>query len=125
MKRYDSNMKRYDSNMDKECIELCNALNSVQGIRTFESCCGHAKAPMRIWFYSSKNRPLFIIAKSINRMYGGPISNKSELKEWTCILTHNDVPERPVFFLESPSKGRKAYKQAKIIANNISELLKG
>ena len=39
--------------MDKECISLCNAINSVEGLRTTESCCGHEKDTFRIYFQLS------------------------------------------------------------------------
>ncbi len=31
--------------MDPECITLCNALNTLPGVRTHASCCGHGKSP--------------------------------------------------------------------------------
>jgi len=34
-------MPDYPSDMDVECIPLCDALNSLPGIQTSESCCGH------------------------------------------------------------------------------------
>lgn len=39
----------YDD-MDKEIVNLCKALNSIDGIETVESCCGHGKEKCRIWF---------------------------------------------------------------------------
>lgn len=41
---------KYDDRMDPECIELCDALNGLPGIRTIESCCGHGKEPFRVFF---------------------------------------------------------------------------
>ena len=32
---------KYDKYMDTECIALCDELNSLKGVKTFESCCGH------------------------------------------------------------------------------------
>lgn len=49
MKLEDNNLN-YDGNMDKECVELCNALNNIPYVTTFESCCGHGKDVFRIWF---------------------------------------------------------------------------
>ena len=40
----------YDANMDPECIQLCDALNSMPCVKTFESCCGHGMHSFRIWF---------------------------------------------------------------------------
>jgi hypothetical protein len=39
-----------DYSMDKECVPLCDAINRIDGIDTFESCCGHGNKPFRIWF---------------------------------------------------------------------------
>jgi hypothetical protein len=38
------------SDLDKECLDLCVALNRLDGIRTTSSCCGHGKDPYMIWF---------------------------------------------------------------------------
>jgi hypothetical protein len=43
-------IKRYDQWMDSECVPLCDALNNLPGIETFESCCGHGKSPFMIFF---------------------------------------------------------------------------
>ena len=40
----------YDEYMDKECIEVCDLLNSYPGVKTFESCCGHLKNIMYLSF---------------------------------------------------------------------------
>lgn len=39
----------YDE-IDKEIVELCRALNSIDGIETIESCCGHGKEKCQIYF---------------------------------------------------------------------------
>lgn len=35
--------------LDQECINLCKAINSIPGIETVESCCGHGESPYLIW----------------------------------------------------------------------------
>jgi len=40
----------YDDQMDIECIPLCNAINKLKGLETFESCCGHKRDNFLIWF---------------------------------------------------------------------------
>lgn len=35
---------------DKACIDLCRALNKLDGVKTYSSCCGHGKDEYRIWF---------------------------------------------------------------------------
>ena len=44
------NYLNYDGHIDKECVELCNALNNIPYVTTFESCCGHGKDVYKIWF---------------------------------------------------------------------------
>lgn len=41
---------RYDERMDPECVELCDAINSLPGLSTFESCWGHGVQRFSIWF---------------------------------------------------------------------------
>lgn len=57
--------------MDPLCILLCDVLNSVSGIKTTESCCGHGKTPYRIWFKCLKNDSygLSLITRAIDRRY--------------------------------------------------------
>ena len=38
----------YDD-IDKEIVELCRALNSIDGVETVESCCGHGERECHIW----------------------------------------------------------------------------
>ena len=42
---------RYNGLMDNECIELCDALNNLPNLQTFESCCGNLKNRYSIWFF--------------------------------------------------------------------------
>ena len=54
---------KYPKSMDKECIPLCDALNALPGIETFESCCGHLKRPFVVFFTAQKIedlRPILI-----------------------------------------------------------------
>lgn len=44
-------MKEIDySELDAECVELCKVINSIRGLCTIESCCGHGKEPYHIFF---------------------------------------------------------------------------
>jgi hypothetical protein len=36
--------------MDAECVDLCDTINSMKGLETVESCCGHNYQPYRIFF---------------------------------------------------------------------------
>ena len=61
----------YDGNMDKECIPLCDALNSLPDVETTESCCGHCKDRFRIFFKCKNPYSLSVIARVFNRRYSG------------------------------------------------------
>ena len=61
----------YDGNMDKECIPLCDALNSLPNVETIESCCGHCKDRFRIFFKCKNPYSLSVIARVFNRRYSG------------------------------------------------------
>lgn len=114
---------KYDGRMDKQCVVLCDAINKIPGVRTTESCCGHGKQPMRIWLRVKTVQNLFILARSVNRMYGGPVNNRTEFREWSVIVQDQDSGIGVVFLLESSTKGRQAYRQANRIARNIRDSL--
>jgi len=52
--------------MDPECISLCEALNDLPGISTFESCQGHGRHPFWIFFKASSLQDLLPIVVCIN-----------------------------------------------------------
>ena len=59
----------YDEYMDKECIEVCDLLNSYPGVKTFESCCGHLKDRYMIFFKCNNFVSLAKIFRCVNRNY--------------------------------------------------------
>lgn len=61
----------YDGNMDKECIQICDVLNSISDVRTTESCCGHCKDRFMIFFTCDNPHSLAIIARVFDRRYIG------------------------------------------------------
>lgn len=36
--------------MDRECVNLCKAINEIPALCTLESCCGHGKSAYDIYF---------------------------------------------------------------------------
>lgn len=62
---------KYDKYMDAECIPLCDALNSLPGVKTTSSCCGHCKNKFMVFFDCENAVSLSIIARSFNRRYSG------------------------------------------------------
>lgn len=61
----------YDGNMDKECIQICDALNSISDVHTTECCCGHCKDRFRVFFTCNNPHSLAIIARVFDRRYIG------------------------------------------------------
>lgn len=61
----------YDGNMDKECIPICDALNSIPDVLTKESCCGHCKDRFMIFLTCDNPHSLAIIARVFDRRYIG------------------------------------------------------
>ena len=61
----------YDGNMDKECIQICDALNSISDVRTTESCCGHCKDRFMVFFTCDNPHSLAVIARVFDRRYIG------------------------------------------------------
>lgn len=79
----------YGDRMDPECVKVCDALNALPGIRTFESCCGHGEHPFRVWFFSAEVQQLAPVMEALDH-------------EWRVELSHVDCPYRVVFMLEGP-----------------------
>ena len=120
----------YDGLMDPECIPLCNALNTIKGIKTIESCCGHGEQPFMVWFTLEKEffENLHVVSRVMDRNYGGfvNVEYSDETwglgKGWRCQTSCNDtkMSGKLVFEINSGEfMGEKAYGQANRIAENI------
>ena len=83
----------YDGNMDKECIELCDTLNKLPGVKTFESCCGHLKDRYSIWFFCEDIDTISRLGRSVDRNYSDG--------KWEIIVDSTDTNPRGVFWLRS------------------------
>ena len=122
---------KYDEYMDKECIELCDAINEIPFLVTDSSCCGHGKDTFDIWVKAKNLEGLYILARVIDRRYCGPVTeiwdkDRDRIKylPWNLLVEDSDATMGPVFHLQSSSKGDLAYEQAKKIAQNIRHTLK-
>jgi hypothetical protein len=84
--------------MDAECVDLCNAINSMKGLETVESCCGHNHQPYRIFFKCYELSALRFLQSCIDNRYWKYGS------EWTITSHISDTgPETLYFLLESKS----------------------
>ena len=123
--------------MDSPCVELCKAINKLQGLHTTNSCCGHGKESYNISIIAEHINDLYPLAKCVDftvvKVYG-----------WT--LTGIEMPYLPKsfemldfsrkhnlkvgFLLDSGANmGLKAYAQARRIAlfilNTYNSIEKG
>jgi hypothetical protein len=76
--------------MDAECIPICDALNSLPGITTFESCCGHGK----------ERHVIFFRAMTIEALH--PILRCAESSAWRLRVYWSNGGEFAAFILEGP-----------------------
>lgn len=97
----------YCEPIDKECAGLCDFLNSLSGIKTIESCCGHGKEPYRIWF----------IPESLDCL-PNLLSNFSDFGDWRIEIYVADSGQPVRWIIEGPI-GKKAYEQSIDIASPV------
>jgi len=103
--------------MDAECVNICDAINKIPGLRTLESCCGHGDYPFRIWFLIDDPRTLPMLLYFCDPCHVG--------FRWDCKVT-TDCAMSPVHYrIESLEIGEEAYLQAEVIATEVQEFLEG
>lgn len=106
----------YSGEMDTECVSLCDAINTIPGLRTTSSCSGHEKKPMHIWLNAKDHYDLFVLSRAIDPRYGN--------KDWNLSVVLTDREETLICFLLSSNKaGKEAYKEANEIARLIAKTL--
>lgn len=113
----------YDKDMDEEVIPLCNAMNSLNGIETFESCCGHSCDSFRIWFKVTDPIGLFFLTRCVDHRYWkyGYLW-KIELTVGDSMFKDGSLPI--TYMLNSgPIVGEDAYKQATDLLKNMDNHL--
>ena len=103
---------KYDGKMDKECIPLCDALNSLPDVETTESCCGHCKDRFRIFFKCKNPYSLSVIARVFNRRYSG-----TKLQWIIEVETHDNGGYN--YFVHSV----EAYENNAMMEKDISQLV--
>lgn len=60
---------RLPPDMDGECISLCDTLNRLPGVETFESCCGHGERPFWVFFRCINLGSLSRLGRCVSRNY--------------------------------------------------------
>jgi len=84
---------KYPDTMDKECIEICNVLNSLPGVRTFESCCGHLKDIYSIWFFCDNINTISRLGRTVDKNYSDG--------KWELLVDSTDTHPVGVFWLRT------------------------
>ena len=92
------------ADVDEQCRALCEALNTLPGIKTVESCCGHGERPFRIWFEAHSLKSLPLVAYHTVPCHVGFF--------WNCRVTTDCAMSPVLFLLESIEVGEVAYEQA-------------
>lgn len=104
---------------DNELVPICNALNSLPGIRTTECCSGHNIHKPLIFFRVTNPAGIFFLTRCKDRRYW------KYGHKWNIELQVGDTYENelPTEYLLTPisknTKGEKAVKQLNDLVNNM------
>ena len=113
--RTNRNLKYWE--FDSEVINLCFAINSIEGLHTIDSCCGHGKNPYNIFFRirSLENLKTFLYAIDEDQRPSG----------WDVQAYLNSLSDEVMFLLTGPvGDFQGAEKIAKMISKYLSRNLK-
>ena len=101
----------FPSDMDKECIEICNTLNTLPETETFESCCGHLKYPFSVWFFCNSIDTLSRLGRCVERNYSDG--------KWEIVVDSTDAHPKGVFWLRS----KKPFKTQEEMSESVNFLI--
>ncbi len=99
--------------LDPECYPLCLAINAIQGLETFESCCGHGRKPFRIHLHALAFEDTASLARIIDHHPGWKLT-----VEWNATFHH-------CYLTLTGPRGIQAYRQAELISSELTEFLRG
>ncbi len=102
---------KYDEYMEQDCVAICNMLNLLPKLRTFESCCGHLKEPFRVWFFCDSMDTISRLGRLVSRNYSDG--------KWELIIDTTDTHPRGVFCLQS----KKPFKTEEEMDASLSRLI--
>ena len=81
--------------MDKECISICEVLNRLPDVTTYESCSGHGKEPFNVWFRCDNIDTLSRLGRAVSKNYSDG--------NWEIVLDTTDTRPRGCFWLRTKS----------------------
>lgn len=88
----------YDGNMDAPCVPMCDTLNELPGVETFESCCGHGQRPYSVWLKTTDPYSLSVLARAVDRRY------VCSQQLWSLTLETCEVKGGPMFCVRLSSE---------------------
>ena len=104
----------YSAGVDSDIVDLVIQMNRFEGIQTLDSCSGHGKDGVWIFFHTKSLEDLPPLLYYIDSCHCG-------VAGWQVIV-YTDCSMCPAtFWLKSTSVGQEAYDEAKIIANHMRE----
>lgn len=99
------------ADLDPECLALCQAINDhVPGVITTESCCGHGKAPYRIWVHAASLEDLPPLLYWLDQCHTG-------LPGWRMEAYTDCAADHTTLMIEGPVR---SYEAANIIADHLA-----
>lgn len=109
--------------IDREILSLVVTMNTIEGITTINSCCGHNgdRGGVRVWFKTASIKAMYPLARFIDPRYGGSVP------VWTITVEDSDTAQEGqpgvcgvIFCLRSPNVGPEAYEQGEALAGRIN-----
>lgn len=98
------------SNVDSKCINLCNLLNRLPGVYTYECCEGHGSNPYWIFFKCYNIDTLTRLGRTVSPNYSDA--------NWEIVVDSTDTKPRGCFWLRT-----KKILPADILDDSIKNLI--
>lgn len=83
------------ADVDCECVSICNTLNRLPGLTTYESCSGHEERPFYVWFRCDNIDTLSRLGRAVDKRYSDG--------NWEIVLDSCDGDPRGCFWLRTKS----------------------
>ena len=83
------------ADIDSECVSICNTLNRLPDVETFESCSGHGEQPFNVWFKCTSIDTLSRLGRAVSKNYSDG--------NWEIVVDTTDTRPKGCFWLRSKS----------------------
>ena len=93
MKILDKPKIKMPSDIDEQCVDLCNTLNKLPFVETYESCAGHGKYPYWVFFRCLDVGVLSRLGRCVARNYSDG--------NWEIVVDSCDGDPYGVFWLRT------------------------